>query len=912
MSQYSWVPVFQAIANELPKYEHNQKQLIQWLRDIGMENGLTDQTDDAEIELEEIDPFSFFSMFMKYEGERRTAYFEKIIDKFGLDLEAPDDFSGVPSAQGVKVWLFPYKKERNSDDIPTLWKLFNEALNNQVEAETFESVLKIKNVGFPRITQCLFYCFPQQYLPIDKQTRPYLEKHHIDIPHAYWENYMFCLKNIQSNFSEPFYELSYEAWNENNSVKSVINDGKYKELCLIGTWRHASDDVEDIQNIINDKGGWASWWSFVISNEVQKVLKTPFYFYSNEGGGSFTVRFLVDEYVTSRGNEGILSPWQDLTDASSRGKKTFSNKKSDIFKTWFKVIRIEKLDKSLTLEDFEPAVPFSNKTNLLNQNAFGFAYIKSSVNEQIQNSDFEQKKIIPVGDNASKKDLLGRSPLVHVIAGIIEKIDSTDFRPFVIALLGKWGSGKSTVINLIQEKLKQNKNYKFLMFNAWQNEHCNNIGAALANSIVGQLFESRNIFFRMWMSLKFHMIKEFAWLKIIFVISLLLLFPVIIWFDVGMANELKENKYLSLFGNENAGYFLSFMSALGLSVYTYLKNPFTVRVRALVTKPDYSEHLGISNYIKNDLSALIDSDSLPVISLNRRKQQKQYIIVVDDLDRCSDEKIFQVLEAIRLIIDLPNVMVILAVDQDILLSAVANRFSKQNKHLKWPDALKLGRDFLGKIIQLSIELDTPNSSSMKKFIAERLYVKRADINVISNNIKSSKKTSESESFYLELSEEDTPSDFLSEHNTLELEEEYVDYKESNEYLESTSNEIEVFSSSVGAFDISNPRTLVRIHNTITLLKGVYPEIIEIPKQLKKYIFFAFFHEVYSSSDTNIKNQLEAIFNSEDITSLEIKRIENFANEIDIVSCNKLEKGKIYSRIKKYSLPSISILTDRSV
>ncbi|MCK5665619.1 MAG: hypothetical protein KAI17_19160, partial [Thiotrichaceae bacterium] len=77
MSQYSWVPVFQAIANELPKYENKQKLLIQWLKDIGIEKGLTDQAEENfEIELEEIDPFTFFSMFMKYERTRRREYFK--------------------------------------------------------------------------------------------------------------------------------------------------------------------------------------------------------------------------------------------------------------------------------------------------------------------------------------------------------------------------------------------------------------------------------------------------------------------------------------------------------------------------------------------------------------------------------------------------------------------------------------------------------------------------------------------------------------------------------------------------------------------------------------------------------------------------------------------------------------------
>lgn len=379
MSQYSWVPVFQAIANELTKYEHNQKQLIQWLREIGIEKGLTDQTDDAEIELEEIDPFTFFSMFMKYEGNRRIGYFEKIIEKLELNISAPDDFSGVPSAQAMSVWLFPYKKEREPGHIKILWKLFNEVINNNLNTETFDGALKFKFVGFTRLTQCIFYCNPECFFPIDSQTRPFLENHEIKSPSKNLNSYKICLETIGSKFKKSFYELSYEAWYENNHVEPDDYNEPKQDICLIGTWKNVQSSYDFLNKSIQENGAWASWWSFIISGDAQKALKTPFYFYPNAGGGSFPVRLVIESYASSRGNDGILSPWQEITDLEYRNKKTSGNKKNEIFKTWLKVVAIEKLSKPLTLDDFEPAEPFSNSANILNQNAFGFVYPKSDV-----------------------------------------------------------------------------------------------------------------------------------------------------------------------------------------------------------------------------------------------------------------------------------------------------------------------------------------------------------------------------------------------------------------------------------------------------------------------------------------------------------------------------------------------------
>ena len=57
MSNYTWVPTHKAIAEKLLEYEHRQPELIQILKDAG-ETILKDkETDEYDIELQEIDPF---------------------------------------------------------------------------------------------------------------------------------------------------------------------------------------------------------------------------------------------------------------------------------------------------------------------------------------------------------------------------------------------------------------------------------------------------------------------------------------------------------------------------------------------------------------------------------------------------------------------------------------------------------------------------------------------------------------------------------------------------------------------------------------------------------------------------------------------------------------------------------------
>lgn len=179
----------------------------------------------------------------------------------------------------------------------------------------------------------------------------------------------------------------------------VGDSGKYRvtdiaeedgsDLCLLGTWGGSitSGDVENVQSAIASKGGWASWWSFPIRDEFHETLPQPFYFYVNTGGGRFRYRMEVQEFRTSHGNEGIESPWPEITDADIVGKTRKGPKNSEVFKTWLHVTELEPLQPPLTLIDFEPAAGVTRNA-LLNQSAFGYAHRRGTPQRMVTNESF--------------------------------------------------------------------------------------------------------------------------------------------------------------------------------------------------------------------------------------------------------------------------------------------------------------------------------------------------------------------------------------------------------------------------------------------------------------------------------------------------------------------------------------------
>lgn len=81
-----------------------------------------------------------------------------------------------------------------------------------------------------------------------------------------------------------------------------------------------------------------------------------------------------------------------------------------------------------------------------------------------------QFKVLP--DNCSAEDLLDDRTHQRIADKLYEIISANPREGLTIGLEGEWGSGKSTVVKLLQERLKENKSNKTFVFyiDAWEHE----------------------------------------------------------------------------------------------------------------------------------------------------------------------------------------------------------------------------------------------------------------------------------------------------------------------------------------------------------------------------------------------------------------------------------------------------------
>lgn len=81
-------------------------------------------------------------------------------------------------------------------------------------------------------------------------------------------------------------------------------------------------------------------------------------------------------------------------------------------------------------------------------------------------------------ENPFKFDKLERRPIVEFLSALIERAGG----PFVLALDSPWGTGKTTLVRMLDAELKRN-NYSCIYFNAWQVDYITDPLVALVSSI---------------------------------------------------------------------------------------------------------------------------------------------------------------------------------------------------------------------------------------------------------------------------------------------------------------------------------------------------------------------------------------------------------------------------------------------
>ena len=276
---------------------------------------------------------------------------------------------------------------------------------------------------------------------------------------------------------------------------------------------------------------------------------------------------------------------------------------------------------------------------------------------------YSEKPII-----SKNEDLLGRKKVASDLAKEIEYYKNKD--SLTIGIVGKWGSGKTSFINMVLESFKGNNNYIVIKFNPWN------------------------------ISSRKQLISDFF---------------------LQLSNNIEKkgsNEIIEAIG-KSLGTLSKFFKPLG----------FIPALSVLSTIGDITEKASefINEYVeseKEDLESLKDNINNELTNLD-----KKIIIVIDDIDRLCDDEIREIFQLVKSIADFKNTIYILSYDREIVTKALdKTQQDKGEEYLEKIVQVPLVLPYISKsdldkifINRLNILINIPDEEYDNSYFSEIYY-----------------------------------------------------------------------------------------------------------------------------------------------------------------------------------------------
>nr|QNO57883.1 hypothetical protein OIIBKNPK_00020 [Methanosarcinales archaeon ANME-1 ERB7] len=208
--------------------------------------------------------------------------------------------------------------------------------------------------------------------------------------------------------------------------------------------------------------------------------------------------------------------------------------------------------------------------------------------------------------------------------------------PFTIGILGEWGVGKTSLMQTMREKLKDEhgKNIIPIWFNAWRCERERNLA----------------------------------------IIPLLQL----------LVSEIKDNKLKKAF----------------IEILKSLQLKFSLPGGVELSAGGVSQ-----NQVEGDLYYA----ELDAIESSLKETDKKIVVFIDDLDRCAQDKILEVLESTKVFLDIKGFVYVLGLSPEVVVKAIEQKYEAMGIN---------GEDYLEKIVQIPFRIPDWNVTDRGDFLTD--------------------------------------------------------------------------------------------------------------------------------------------------------------------------------------------------
>ncbi|ENU42741.1 hypothetical protein F985_03633 [Acinetobacter seifertii] len=286
-------------------------------------------------------------------------------------------------------------------------------------------------------------------------------------------------------------------------------------------------------------------------------------------------------------------------------------------------------------------------------------------------------------DIESKQDFLNYSEASEIVVNVLKK---PNMLPISIGVFGSWGTGKSTILNLIEQKLAPEKNddYIIIKFDAWLYQGFDDARASLLEVIILEIAK---------------LVKNNQTL---------------LDKTVKISKRINKLRLLGLMAEGAA--WLSGVPTFGATYKAIEAIGDGIKCHA-----DDKDAEAISKIIKDgetNLKEILNKEAVSapkeISALKLEFEElllefdKKIIVFVDNLDRCLPKQTIQTLESLRLFLFMKNTAFIIAADEDMVRHAVKEHFNGiDEKHIT---------DYLDKLIQFPVKVPKISTREVRAYL----------------------------------------------------------------------------------------------------------------------------------------------------------------------------------------------------
>jgi hypothetical protein len=316
-------------------------------------------------------------------------------------------------------------------------------------------------------------------------------------------------------------------------------------------------------------------------------------------------------------------------------------------------------------------------------------------------------------DHAARRDLLNRQAVAETIATMIENVWKEDAREenidrtFIVHLHGRWGSGKTSILNFLRDALLSqapnkpsiNPSWIVIDYNAWRNQTLGPAWWTLMETVYRQARRQLGG----WLNVEgIRLILSDRWWRVrssyapyALAVALSITFGLLlIW--IWQTYLFGEGKPWLIDGLKLLA------SVIGLIVMVFAFG-HSYPIGSARTARSYLE------LSRDPLSPLIRRYGDLVTNIGR-----PVAVFIDDLDRCNAEFVVELLQTVQTLFRHARVLYVVAADRDWVCASYQQMYKTFNESIGEPGK-SLGHLFVEKVFQLSVEVPRLSESERDRY-----------------------------------------------------------------------------------------------------------------------------------------------------------------------------------------------------